>query len=107
MVKAKLKDHQIGELTNSLRDCAKKYHGAEQLRSRLSSVLSHYIESIDRPNDLTAVTDPDHEHNQDKLHINNEKIKIKLERIKRIAGDVSCLGCDNRDNEIQKIIKEL
>ena len=38
-----LKDHDIAKLKNELRDCAVKYHAAEQLRSRLGTVLGRYI----------------------------------------------------------------
>jgi len=48
MEKAKLKDHEIRELTNELRDCSKKFHNAQQLRSRISNILYKYIESKDR-----------------------------------------------------------
>ena len=48
MEKAKLKDHEIRELTNELRDCSKKYNHTQQLRSRISTVLRKYIESKDR-----------------------------------------------------------
>lgn len=37
-----LKDHEVGELTNELRDVAKKWHGAEQLRARIQRVLVKY-----------------------------------------------------------------
>jgi len=46
-MKAQLKDHQIGELKNKLRDCCKKYGHTQQLRSRIGTVLSEYIESFD------------------------------------------------------------
>ena len=48
MIKARLKDHEIGELYNIMRDTAKKFAGAEQLRARLAQALSPYIESMDR-----------------------------------------------------------
>jgi hypothetical protein len=44
-----LKDHEIAELLNSLVYTAVRYEGAQQLRSRLSTVLGDYITS--RPAD--------------------------------------------------------
>ena len=43
-----LKGHSIAQFTNELRDVAKKYHGAEQLRARISGVVAKYIKSVDR-----------------------------------------------------------
>ncbi|HHN5367034.1 TPA: hypothetical protein ACQ8UR_003905 [Escherichia coli] len=34
-----MKDHEIRELINELRDVAIKYHGAQQLRSRIARVV--------------------------------------------------------------------
>jgi hypothetical protein len=47
-LKPYMKDHKIAQFTNELRDIAKTYAGAEQLRSRISGVVSKYIASADR-----------------------------------------------------------
>lgn len=48
-IKAQLKDHEIGELHNNLRDTAVKFASSQQLRARLATVVRPYIESLDSP----------------------------------------------------------
>lgn len=52
----KLPPHAYRELVNSLRDTAVKYSGTDQLRERLNTVLSQFIEP-DHPH--TRTTEPD------------------------------------------------
>lgn len=52
----KLPPHAYRELVNSLRDTAVKYSGTNQLRERLNTVLSQFIEP-DHPH--TRTTEPD------------------------------------------------
>ena len=40
-----MKDHQIAQFINELRDVAKKYAHAEQLRARIATVVRKYIAS--------------------------------------------------------------
>ena len=42
-----LKDHILAQFTNELRDTAKKYHATQQLRSRISGIVSKYTKSAD------------------------------------------------------------
>ena len=49
-----MKDHEIAKLHNDLRDTAKKYANAEQLRSRLVWVLEPLVAELDKANSLLA-----------------------------------------------------
>ncbi|CAI2406702.1 hypothetical protein [Serratia liquefaciens] len=52
----KLPPHTYSELVNSLRDTAVKYSGTDQLRERLNTTLSQFIEP-DHPHTRTAAPD--------------------------------------------------
>jgi hypothetical protein len=43
-----IKDHQIGELNNELRDAALKFGSAQQLRSRLAGVVAPLIDQANK-----------------------------------------------------------
>ncbi len=43
---SEIKDHQQGQIHNQLRDVAKKYAGAEQLRARLVAVVAPVFQAI-------------------------------------------------------------
>lgn len=47
-VGAPWKDHQTTQLVNALRDCAIKYHAAEQLRARIAELVVPVCESLQR-----------------------------------------------------------
>lgn len=42
-----LKEHQLSEFINELREVAKRFGQAEQLRSRIAHVVAKYIKSAD------------------------------------------------------------
>lgn len=52
-----MKDHEISDLVNDLREVVNKYHGTQQLRNRIAQVVSEAI----------TLTSDDDRHISDKL----------------------------------------
>ncbi len=53
-----LKDHEVAQLVNTLRDTAVAYHAHQSLRDRLSRVLQAVLNPVDQEQDVIPVRLP-------------------------------------------------